>query len=107
MFLKFLLKSPNLFCLSSISPCNSRIWHSFWLINCFKLVLAIRKSEIIPHDPKQITHNYSSYTPDQESLLIGGLNFALPPKKLLYRDFRTLDSKQDKLVFLFFIYYVQ
>ena len=38
--------------------------------------------ENIKHDPKDIIHNYSSHilTPDQENLLIKGLNFALPPK---------------------------
>ena len=45
--------------------------------------------ENVQHDPKQIIHNYSSHvlTPDQESLLIKGLNFALPPKKLRYEDY--------------------
>ena len=68
--------------------------------------------ENIQHDPKQIIHNYSSHalTPDQEALLIRGLNFALPPKKLqyedymlpfelLYRDFHSLDKKEEELVF--------
>ena len=68
--------------------------------------------ENIQHDPKQIIHNYSSHTltPDQESLLIRGLNFALPPKKLryedymlpfelLFRDFHNLDKKEEELVF--------
>ena len=68
--------------------------------------------ENVKHDPKQIIHNYSSHTltPEQESLLIKGLNFALPPKKLkyedymlpfelLYRDFYNLDKKEDELVF--------
>ena len=65
-----------------------------------------------PHDPKQIIHNYSSHilTPEQESLLMKGLNFALPPKKLryedymlpfelLFRDFHSLDKKEEELVF--------
>ena len=68
--------------------------------------------ENVRHDPKQIIHNYSSHTltPEQESLLIKGLNFALPPKKLkyedymlpfelLYRDFHTLEKKENELVF--------
>ena len=68
--------------------------------------------ENIKHDPKKIIHNYSSHklTQDQESLLIKGLNFALPPKKLkyeeymlpfelLYRDFHSLDKKEEEMVF--------
>ena len=75
--------------------------------------------ENIQHDPKQIIHNYSSHTltPDQESLLIRGLNFALPPKKLryedymlpfelLYRDFHKLDKKEDELVFAIMNYVI-
>ena len=65
--------------------------------------------ENIKHDPKQVIHNYSSYklTQEQESALIKGLNFALPPKKLkyedymlpfelLYRDFKTYNKKEHK-----------
>ena len=68
--------------------------------------------ENIKHDPKQIIRNYSSYklTQEQESVLIKGLKFALPPKKLkyedymlpfelLYRDFHTLDKKEEEIVF--------
>ena len=68
--------------------------------------------ENIKHDPKDIIHNYSSHilTPDQEYLLIKGLNFALPPKKpryedymlpfeLLYRDISKFDVKNDDLLF--------
>ena len=68
--------------------------------------------ENIKHDPKQIIRNYSSYklTQEQVSLLIKGLNFALPPKKLkyedymlpfelLYRDFHTFDKKEEEIVF--------
>ena len=68
--------------------------------------------ENVKHDPKQIIHNYSSHklTPDQELLLIRGLNFALPPKKLryedymlpvelLFRDFHILDKNEEELVF--------
>ena len=68
--------------------------------------------ENVQHDPKQIIHNYSSpiLTPDQESLLMKGLNFSLPPKmlryedymlpfELLYRDFHSLDKKDDELIF--------
>ena len=69
--------------------------------------------EKIQHDPKQIIHNYSSHvlTPDQEALLMGDLNFALPPKKLhyedymlpfelLYRDFYSLDKKVEEIAFV-------
>ena len=69
--------------------------------------------EKIQHDPKQIIHNYSSHvlTPDQEALLMRGLNFALPPKKLhyedymlpfelLYRDFYSLDKKVEEIAFV-------
>ena len=43
----------------------------------------------VKHDPKNIIHNYSSHslTDDQESLLLKGLNFALPPKTLKYEDY--------------------
>ena len=64
------------------------------------------------HDPKQIIHNYSSHilSSEQELLLIKGLNFAVPPKKLryedymlpfelLYRDFSNIECKKEDLVF--------
>ena len=43
----------------------------------------------VKHDPKKIIYNYSEHvlTPSQESILIKGLNFSLPPKKLKYEDF--------------------
>ena len=46
-------------------------------------------AENVRHDPKQIIHNFSSHelTPNQESVLMKGLNFAVPPKKLKYEDF--------------------
>ena len=68
--------------------------------------------ENVKHDPRQIIHNYSSQelTPDQESILIRGLNFATPPKKLkyedfmlpfelLYRDIKNVDQKEGERVF--------
>jgi len=41
------------------------------------------------HDPKQVIYNFSDYTltPIEEELLMKGLNFALPPKKLDYSGF--------------------
>ena len=46
-------------------------------------------AENVRHDPKQIIHNFSSHelTPEQESVLMKGLNYAIPPKKLRYEDF--------------------
>ena len=74
--------------------------------------LAKLLAENTKHDPKQIIYNYSSFklTQDHENLLIKGLNFALPPKKLkyeeymlpfelLYRDFYSLDKKEEEVVF--------
>ena len=51
--------------------------------------LARLLAENISHDPKEIIHNFSSYilTPNQETVLMKGLNFATPPKKLKYEDF--------------------
>ena len=76
-------------------------------IKLSKLLVQIPK-----HDPKQIIHNFSNHilTPDQESLLIKGLNFALPPKKLkyedymlnfelLFRDISKLETKNEDLLF--------
>ena len=44
--------------------------------------LSISLESKIQHDPKNIIYNFSSHnlTKNQESLLIKGLNFALPPK---------------------------
>ena len=57
-------------------------------------------------------HNFSSHmlTPDQETVLVRGLNFGTPPKKLkyenymlpfelLYRDVKNLDKNEEELVF--------
>lgn len=43
----------------------------------------------LSHDPSSVIRNYSSHvlTDDQKSLLIKGLNFAMPPKKLKYQDY--------------------
>ena len=74
-----------------------------------KLVRLI--AENVRHDPKQIIHNFSSHqlTSHQESVLMKGLNFALPPKKLRYEDFmlpfellyRDIDegNKKEELIF--------
>ena len=74
--------------------------------------LAKLLEEKVSHDPKQNIHNFSSHalTPIQEQVLIKGLNYATPPKKLkyenhmlpfelLYRDIKNLDKKEDELVF--------
>ena len=68
--------------------------------------------ENVTHDPKQIIHNFSSHvlTPSQESVLIKGLNFSIPPKRLkyenfmlpfelLYRDIKNLDKKEEEMIF--------
>jgi hypothetical protein len=65
-------------------------------------------AENVHHDPKQIIHNFSSHelTEHQESVLMKGLNFATPPKKikyedfmlpfeLLYRDIDDIDKKEE------------
>ena len=41
------------------------------------------------HDPKKLIHNFSSHvlTPDQESLLMKRLKFALPSKNLRYENY--------------------
>ena len=69
-------------------------------------------AENVRHDPKQIIHNFSSHelTPDQEALLIKGLNFALPSKKLRYEEIMLLfellyrdignDAKKEDLIFV-------
>ena len=76
----------------------------------FKLATLLENK--ISHDPKHIIYNFSSHnlTKKQEDLLIKGLNFALPPKKLryeeyllnfelLYRDLSNCDISNDKLLF--------
>ena len=68
--------------------------------------------ENLKHDPKQIIHNYSSYelTPSQISVLMKGLNYGTPPKKLkyedfmlpfelLYRDVKNLGQNEEERVF--------
>ena len=43
----------------------------------------------LAHDPAYVIRNYSDHQPleAEKSLLIRGLNFAVPPKKLKYQDF--------------------
>ena len=67
----------------------------------------------LQHDPKKVIHNFSSYNLSQTetSLLLKGLNFSLPPKKLkfenyllpfelLYRDVLQNDDNKDELLHL-------
>ena len=67
----------------------------------------------LQHDPKKVIHNFSSYNLSQKetSLLLKGLNFSLPPKKLkfenyllpfelLYRDVLQNDDNKDELLHL-------
>ena len=65
-----------------------------------------------PHDPKKIIHNFSSHvlTKEQENLLMKGLNYGLPLKKLryenyminfelLFRDVEKLNISSEERVF--------
>ena len=67
----------------------------------------------LQHDPKKVIHNFSSYNLSQTetSLLLKGLNFSLPPKKLkfenhllpfelFYRDVLQNDDNKDELLHL-------
>ena len=80
----------------------------------FKQNLKITKllESKLKHDPKDIIYNFSSHplTKNQEALLLKGLNFSIPPKKLryedylvnfelLYRDLSEFDVTNEKLIF--------
>ena len=57
-----------------------------------KLIPNIHEKSIIDnvsHDPNKVTYNFSNYhlTDSDKSLLIKGLNFAIPPKKIEYSKF--------------------
>ena len=64
-----------------------------------KLIPNIHEKSIIDvlHDPNKVIYNFSNYnlTDSDKSLLIKGLNFAIPPKKteyskfLLFRDIKS------------------
>ena len=67
----------------------------------------------LQHDPKKVIHSFSSYKLSQTetSLLLKGLNFSLPPKKLkfenhllpfqlLYKDVLQNDDNKDELLHL-------
>ena len=43
----------------------------------------------VSHDPNKVIYNFSNYhlTDSDKSLLIKGLNFAIPPKKIEYSKF--------------------
>ena len=74
----------------------------------FKLTKLLESK--IKNDAKYIIYNFSSHilTKNQEALLIKGLNYAMPPKKLryedylinfelLYRDLTICDVSNEKL----------
>ena len=57
-----------------------------------KLIPNIHEKSIIDnasHDPNKVIYNFSNYhlTDSDKSLLIKGLNFAIPPKKIEYSKF--------------------
>ena len=69
--------------------------------------------EKLHHDPNEVIYNYSSYdlTESEKSLLVKGLNFSLPPRKLrfenhllpfelLYRNIRDDESTDESLIHL-------
>ena len=87
------------------------------MVNKVKVIHNYKLSELIggelSHDPDDVIRNYSSYqlSEAEKSLLIRGLNFAIPPKKLkhqdfllpfelLYRDVKDQEEVQESLIHL-------
>ena len=74
----------------------------------------------ISHDPDKVIYNFSNYhlTDPDKSLLIKGLNFAIPPKKieyskfllpfeLLFRDIKSNSESSVDWAFLKHVYKIQ
>ena len=63
------------------------------MVNKIKVVQNYKLSELLgdelSHNPDDVIRNYSTYelSETEKSLLVKGLNFAVPPKKLKYQDY--------------------
>ena len=69
------------------TKCNISAIKKVEHIQNYKLLELI--GEQLGHDPNDVIRNYSSYVLSEieKNLLIKGLNYALPPKKLKYEDY--------------------
>ena len=96
---------------NTLTTSNEKMVKKVEVIHNYKLS-ELMGSEL-SHNPEDVIRNYSSYqlSEVEKSLLVRGLNFAIPPKKLkyqdyllpfelLYRDIMNKDEVKESLVHL-------